>query len=367
MNNKSSKYRISFLITITVVSIFMSFIPFTYSQIVYSTSLPSLSESIQDSQQDLQSLINKQVQQTITNTVEDVTKENDNSNNGNSSRSNINNINSENVTQQIINTTETKKVTVGDIDIAYKIFGKGDPLLLIPGFSMTMEMWGPVLNNLAQNHTVIIFDNRGIGETTAGNQTFSMEKFVNDTSRFIDALEIEKPIDVLGYSYGGFIAQELTLSHPEKVNHLILVATSCGGEEAIPPQITPEELQQMQSGTANATLFLHTLFPSEWIIENVEYINKSFVIPRASQESLDKYIDAGDQWGGVCNSISNIDKSVLVLVGARDITAPPLNSLRLVEQIPGAWLVQIQDAGHGLFIQYPEKVSQIIDAFLSIT
>jgi hypothetical protein len=131
----------------------MSLISFTFSQIAYS----SLSESLQESQQDLQSSINKEVQQTITNTFEDVANDINNSNNS-ISGSNINNTNSENVSQQSINNTKTKKVTVGDIDIAYKVFGKGDPILLIPGFSMTKEMWGPILNDLEENHTVIIFD-----------------------------------------------------------------------------------------------------------------------------------------------------------------------------------------------------------------
>jgi hypothetical protein len=52
--------------------------------------------------------------------------------------------------------SDTKKIRVGDIDIAYKIFGKGDPLLFIPGFSMTMDMWEPMLNGLPENHTIIL-------------------------------------------------------------------------------------------------------------------------------------------------------------------------------------------------------------------
>jgi hypothetical protein len=109
-----------------------------------------------------------------------------------------------------------KKVHVGDIDIAYKMFGKGEVLLLIPGSSMTMDEWEPnVINRLASNHTVIIFDNRGIGKTTAGNKTWSIEQFANDTAGLLDALKIEKPVDVLGFSLGGFIAQELTLMHPQ--------------------------------------------------------------------------------------------------------------------------------------------------------
>ena len=130
--------------------------------------------------------------------------------------------------------TEIKKIRVGDIDIAYQIFGKGDPLLFIPGFSMTMDMWEPMLNGLPENHTMILFDNRGIGQTTTGNETiitndtaFTIDQFANDTAALIDALEIRQPVDVLGLSLGGFIAQELALLHPEKVNRLILVASNC--------------------------------------------------------------------------------------------------------------------------------------------
>src|ERR687897_3449889 len=140
---------------------------------------------------------------------------------------------------------ETKKARVSDIDIAYKIFGKGKPLLLIPGFSMTMDMWDPnMLNRLSLNHTLIVFDNRGIGQTTAGNdpQKFSISQFANDTAGFLDALRLNhsnnnQPIDILGLSLGGFIAQEFALTYPDKVDRLILVVSGCGGKETIPPKI----------------------------------------------------------------------------------------------------------------------------------
>ncbi|HEY5631487.1 MAG TPA: alpha/beta hydrolase, partial [Nitrososphaeraceae archaeon] len=68
-----------------------------------------------------------------------------------------------------------KKVHVGDIDIAYKTFGKGDPFLLISGAGGTMDSWDPsTLRDLSLNHTVIIFDNRGIGKTTTGTKPFSV-------------------------------------------------------------------------------------------------------------------------------------------------------------------------------------------------
>jgi hypothetical protein len=130
-----------------------------------------------------------------------------------------------------------KKVNVGDIDIAYKTFGKGDPILLISGASSDMNAWEPsTLRNLSSNHTVIVFDNRGVGNTTTGTKPFSFQQLANDTAGLLDALKIEKA-DVLGYSLGSFVAQQLTVTHPEKVNRLILVAASCGGKQSIPPSL----------------------------------------------------------------------------------------------------------------------------------
>ena len=79
------------------------------------------------------------------------------------------------------------------------------------------------LRNLSSNHTVIVFDNRGIGNTTTGIKPFSIQQFANDTTGLLDALKIQKA-DVLGYSLGSFVAQQLTVTYPEKVNRLILVA-----------------------------------------------------------------------------------------------------------------------------------------------
>ena len=84
-----------------------------------------------------------------------------------------------------------KKVHVGDIDITYKMFGKGYPILLVSGAGNDMNTWDPsLLSDLSSNHTVIVFDNRGVGNTTTGNKPFSILQFANDTAGLLDALKI---------------------------------------------------------------------------------------------------------------------------------------------------------------------------------
>jgi hypothetical protein len=146
-----------------------------------------------------------------------------------------NQMNSNNITNSLdIQSIPAKKVHVGDIDIAYKIFGKGEPFLLISPSSSVMDAWDPsILRELSLNHTLIIFDNRGVGNTTTGSKPFSIQQLANDTAGLLDALKIRK-VDVLGYSLGSFVAQQLAVTHPEKVNRLILLAASCGGKEGIP-------------------------------------------------------------------------------------------------------------------------------------
>jgi len=144
-----------------------------------------------------------------------------------------------------------EKVHVGDIDVAYKMFGKGDPIILFNGASDNMDAWDPsFLTEISSNHTVIVFDQRGIGNSTVGSKPYTYLQLANDTAGLLDALKILKA-DVMGYSLGGHIAQAFTISYPEKVNSLILVASSCGGKDGIPK---PPDFIKLQPEIVNRTL-----------------------------------------------------------------------------------------------------------------
>jgi pimeloyl-ACP methyl ester carboxylesterase len=259
---------------------------------------------------------------------------------------------------------------VGDIDIAYKTFGKGDPILLITGFSFAMDNWDPtLLETLASNHTVIVFDNRGIGNTTSGTIQFSIEQFVNDTAGLLEALNIGKA-DVLAWSLGGAIAQELALNYPDRVGKLIIYASGCGGEESVPS--SQQVLNALANGTGTAEERIARLvplfFPQEWRNENpnyLEYIRRT--TERIPNQTLSKQLEARGNWAGTCDRLENITQPTLVIVGTDDAATPAANSLEMTERIPGAWLVQIKGGGHGLMYQYPEQFSNIVETFLENT
>jgi pimeloyl-ACP methyl ester carboxylesterase len=351
----------------------------TIFNVIHATTLssqsssvnPSLSGSLQQAQQGLQSSLNNQINQIFENMTQDINKNNFSNNKAMDSLSSLNIYKKHgNATLNTLHNTESKEVRVGDIDVAYKIFGKGEPLLLISGFWMTMNGWDPVvLDRLSLNHTIIIFDNRGIGNTSIGSKTPSIQQFANDTAGMLNALGIKKPVDVLGYSMGGYIAQELALLHPEKIKHLIIYASSCGGRESLPPQVNKEVGMSITSGNASAEILGSTLFPKKWIESHIDFISNNLAedMAKVSKESLQHHYTAISNWSGTCNKIPGITKPTLIITGTKDITSPPINSLLLTEKIPGAWLVQMEGGGHGVIYQYPEKFSKIIEAFLETT
>ena len=268
---------------------------------------------------------------------------------------------------------QAKKVHVGDIDIAYKTFGKGDHILLIRGSGNVMDVWPThFLKELASNHTVIIFDNRGVGNTTVGTRPFSIGQFANDTVGLLDALDIQR-IDVLGFSMASFIAQQLALTHPERVNRLVLYGASCGGQEGIPQtqEVTMTISDFVNNRSQNADAFLSVTFPPEWIRMNPNYLE---TIPKTTEivlfTTLVKQFNVVEDWlsrnwTGICDQLQHISIPTLIITGAEDVAVPAANSLILVQKIPSAWLVQIKGAGHGLMYQYPEEFSEIVKTFLS--
>ena len=286
-----------------------------------------------------------------------------------------------------IQSIPAKKIQVGDIDIAYKMLGKGDPILLYNGASDGMDAWDPsLLRILSSNHTVIAFDSRGLGNTTMGSKPYTYQQLATDAAGLLDALKIPKA-DVMGYSLGSFIAQQITMMYPDKVNSLVLVGSSCGGKDHTPK---PSEFLKLQAEIVNKSLNNVSISQEEmkelvaasvgagWIklhpevLENIPTMQESKpgLTPEAmnNQNNVGKHWEDNPNWSGACDDLAKLGKPTLVITGTDDnMYVPHVNSLKIAEKIPGAWLVQIKDAGHAVMDQYPEEMGNIMNTFLSTT
>jgi pimeloyl-ACP methyl ester carboxylesterase len=144
-----------------------------------------------------------------------------------------------------------------------------------------------------------------------------------------------------------------------------LYASGCGGKSAIPtnPKILQVVTNASMSYQQRIEKNIPFLFPAKWFEANPDYLNYlPFPKESVSVKAIQQQLEAVAKWTGSCNAISNITQPTLVIVGTDD--APLQDALMLARKIPGSWVVQIRDAGHGLMYQYPGEFNRAIITFL---
>lgn len=259
------------------------------------------------------------------------------------------------------------KARVNDIEMAYREFGRGYPLILIMGYSGTMDFWSPaVLRELARHYRVIVFDNRGMGSSTAGVKKFTIPQFTDDAAGLLTALKIRQA-HVLGWSMGTNIALDLAIRYPDKVNKLIIYAGDPGGKAAILPAPAAMRMMTDTSGTPQerGMRLLKLMFPADWLKKNPDprrYLPAQ--TETSSAQNIDRQTEAMASWAGCYSKLSSIKSPTLLLTGTDDILTPPENTSLLAKKIAGAKVAKIKGGGHGMMFQYPEKFTRIILDFL---
>ncbi|MFX0046682.1 MAG: alpha/beta fold hydrolase [Candidatus Hermodarchaeota archaeon] len=262
------------------------------------------------------------------------------------------------------------KIQVNDIEIYYEIHGEGFPILMIHGFSANLDWWPQsIINELSKTFKVILFDNRGAGRTDKPDMEYSIRLFADDTAGLMDALNIKKTF-IIGLSMGGYIAQELTLNYPEKVEKLILCGTSCGGSKSTPPSAETMKILMRDRNviTPEGAIreWIPILFSQDFITNHPDYIEyliqRSLIAPipplnyRLQTKAVFSY-NAG-------RKLKEIKTSTLILHGRKDIMLPSENAETISKLIPNAKLHIFDESGHLLFSERPEEVLMIIMDFL---
>lgn len=260
-------------------------------------------------------------------------------------------------------------VAVGDIEIAYKQFGEGEPLVLVMGYAGTMDMW-PValLQDLSRDYRVTVFDNRGMGLSTSSEKEYSIPLFADDTSGLMEALEMESA-HVLGWSMGADIVLELAHRHPERVRTLVLNAADPGGNESVPmdPEVEAKLLDTSGTDMERGQRLLSVLFPQEWMAEHpnpIEYFPD--VEETTPPENVARQGEAMGMRTGISPWLGNITAPTVLIVGDRDVISPPANSFFIGERIPAASVVQLRGGGHGVMYQYPDEFVNVVRMFFEL-
>ena len=274
-------------------------------------------------------------------------------------------------------TAPTQFVDANGIRFAYRRFGKtsGVPLVFNMHFTGTMDHWDPlVTDGLAKEREVILFDNAGIS-ASSGEVPTSVEGMAADAVAFIKALGLRQ-VDVLGFSLGGIVAQELTLAAPELVRRLLLVGTGPRSGEGM-ATLTPEA-QKIFGATYDPPdhLWLGVFFtPSEASQAAGRAYLQRFRRrsegrdPEVNEKVATAQLEALAKWGAPRDRpfdyLKTIDQPTLVINGDADVIIYTINSYILQQHIPNAQLILYPDANHGSLYQYPERFVRHVSMFLS--
>lgn len=257
-------------------------------------------------------------------------------------------------------------IKVNDIKMYYEIHGQGDPLVLIEGFTCNRFYWEPFIPALSKRFQVLIFDNRGSGETDTPPGPYTIKMMAKDAVGLIDALHIRHPY-VLGQSMGGAILQQICLDFPQKVKKgIVCSSASKFSQQAIFQFDLRVPLEE--SGIKDE-LYLKTLLP--WLCsntflskpENIDKIISGFLATPYPQ-SLAGYLAQADALRSfdITADLPSIHTPLLIAAGDEDILTLISCSQLLAKKIPNAKLVIFEGQGH-LFVQ--EKVQETTDMMLS--
>ncbi|OLS16388.1 MAG: alpha/beta hydrolase [Promethearchaeota archaeon CR_4] len=258
-------------------------------------------------------------------------------------------------------------IKANNIDINYEIRGKGFPLVLIMGLGANLDWWQPdFLAAVEKRFKLIMFDNRGAGRSNDPGEDYTVKTLADDAVGLMDALKIPKA-HVLGISLGGMIAQEFAINYPQRVQKLVLAATSPGGDKTEPPSPEAMELLSGDRSTKteeqNAKDLIPILYTPDFPKNHpreielfMKQVLKAPIKPDPYQRQLGAIMsfESGER-------LKQVKTPTLVIHGKKDILIPYGNGKKISELIPKAKFVLFDHSGHALFSEEKAVTQMVID------
>jgi pimeloyl-ACP methyl ester carboxylesterase len=260
------------------------------------------------------------------------------------------------------------------IEYAYRQVGEGTPaLVLLQHFRGNLDNWDPALvDALARDRRVVTFDNAGVGGST-GTTPNTITQMARDAIAFLDALELG-PVDLLGFSIGSFVAQEIALIRPAAVRRLVLASAAPRGAAGMHGW-APEVIGAVGEPAPKPDGYLGVFFTRSAASRQagVETLGR-LTARRDDRDKASTWQTRQAQYDAVCEwgipdhaqlqRVSAIGMPVFVANGDGDPMIPPHFSYLLAGLIPQARAKIYPDAAHGFLFQHHAEFARDVDAFL---
>lgn len=258
------------------------------------------------------------------------------------------------------------RVRAGDVELGYEILGPedGEPVVFIQGLGGVKEGWRFQVPAVSEHFKVLLFDNRGVGESDKPDHQYSIPMFASDLSHLLAAIGWDSA-HIIGGSMGGMIAQEFVLGFPYKVRSLTLLYTTPGGNKAVPPRqevmalwagrdsMTPEEAERLgaELGYSKGFRDANPELLEELIADSIKQRPADYVFLRHLEAAMKHDAVSRLRW---------ISVPTLLAHGTDDWLLPHENSERLANLIPNARLELFDGAGHALGIEYQDELNRLL-------
>jgi pimeloyl-ACP methyl ester carboxylesterase len=274
-------------------------------------------------------------------------------------------------------TTPTQRVEAANgITYAYRDQGDGDevPVVLFQHFRGNLDNWDPILiDSLAANRRVVTFDNAGVG-ASSGATPHTVAEMATDAVAFLEALDLDR-VDLLGFSIGSFVAQEITLARPNLVRRLVLAASAPQGAAGMHGW-APDVIDKVGRREGSPEGYLAVFYAPSATSQAAGQQSAQRIFgartedrdaPTTWQTRLAQY-DAVCSWGipnhSMLERVSSIGCPVFLAAGADDPMILPRYSYLLAGLIPQSSVKIYPDAAHGFLFQHAAEFAAHIDAFL---
>jgi 3-oxoadipate enol-lactonase len=259
-------------------------------------------------------------------------------------------------------------INANNINMYYELHGTGEPIVLISGFATDRLAWRSVQQIFAQQYQVLLFDNRGVGQSDTPDTPYSIDLFAADTIALIDTLGLKKP-HIIGHSMGGMVAQTIAHQYADKIKTITIAGSRCRSNKLT--ETLFKFIGNLRKDKVPRERLLECWLP--WIFSEA-FLAQPEVIPTLTAFYLNNpypqtLIGYERQLDAVLNFnssdwVSHIKTPTLIITAEKDLTIPPEQSQEIINKISHAEAVCLPHAGHAMMVEQPEFFTEAVINFL---